>query len=166
MTKSKHTGRPGGYSEALLPVVVKACAQGATDEEIAQLLGVSTRTVYRWAAEHAKFRQALKVGKDAADDRVERSLFNRAVGYSFDSEKIVTVSDGKDGSHIERIPIVEHVPPDTTAQIFWLKNRRKDAWRDKQDIEHTGKDGGPIETNNKHDMGASIAFALRKASKT
>ena len=72
---------------------------------------------------------------EEADTRVEQSLYQRAVGYSFKSEKIFY----KDGE-VTRVPIVEHVPPDVTAQIFWLKNRDPARWRDAWQVEHvTGK---------------------------
>jgi hypothetical protein len=67
---------------------------------------------------------------------MERSLYSRAVGYSFNSEKIFCNKDGE----VTRVPIVEHVPPDVTAQIFWLKNRDPANWRDAWQLEHvTGK---------------------------
>jgi hypothetical protein len=67
---------------------------------------------------------------------VEQSLYQRAVGYSLNSEKIFCNKDGE----VTRVPIVEHVPPDVTAQIFWLKNRKPSEWRDVQNVEHaTGR---------------------------
>jgi hypothetical protein len=132
--------------------------------EIADFFEVNVATIYRWKNENAAFCEALKVGKDIADERVVRSLYNRAVGYTFDSEKLITVSGGKDtGSIVERHAIKEHVPPDTTAQIFWLKNRRRHEWRDKQDHELSGPDGGPIKTE--HDLASSTAFLLKKGLK-
>jgi hypothetical protein len=65
-------------------------------------------------------------GKEEADARVKRSLYSRAVGYSFNSEKIFCNKDGD----VTRVPYREHVPPDVTAQIFWLKNRDPAHWRD------------------------------------
>lgn len=106
---------------------------------MASFFDVDTSTLHRWKLEYPEFCDSIKAGKSKADDRVERSLYNRAVGYTYDSEKIVTLSAGPLGSSIERVPIVEHVPPDTTAMIFWLKNRRKADWRDKQEIENTGQ---------------------------
>ena len=69
--------------------------------------------------------------KDEADNRVERSLYARATGYSYDAVKIFHTKDGK----VIKVPYTEHVPPDVTAQIYWLKNRRPDHWRDVQNIE-------------------------------
>ena len=77
-----------------------------------------------------------RAGKEEADARVKRSLYGRAVGYSLNSEKIFCNKDGE----VTRVPIVEHVPPDVTAQIFWLKNRDPARWRDAWQLEHvTGK---------------------------
>jgi hypothetical protein len=72
-------------------------------------------------------------GKAEADDRVERSLYSRAVGYSFNSEKIFCNKDGE----VTRVPYVEHVPPDVTACIFWLKNRDPAHWRDAWQLDAT-----------------------------
>jgi hypothetical protein len=70
------------------------------------------------------------------------------MGYTFESEKILTVK-----GEVVRAPVREHVAPDVTAQIFWLKNRQPDRWREKQQMEHTGKDGGPIQTKTELDFG-------------
>lgn len=107
--------------------------------ELAEYFGVSDRTIYRWKASHPEFCQALKTGKEQADERVERSLYHRAVGYTFDSEEIRVLRDGT----VVRVPKKEHVAPDTTAAIFWLKNRRKETWRDRREV--TGEDGTPIQ---------------------
>ncbi len=133
----KHAGgRPPKYNPDLHPKLAEAYAWGgATEEEIAQRLDVSVTTIANWKNQHPEFLDALTRGKQTPDDKVERSLYERATGYSFPSEKIMAVSDGKDkGSHIERVSITEHSPPDVTACIFWLKNRRKDKWRDRQDF--------------------------------
>jgi len=125
--------RPSKFKPEFVEQARKLCELGATDEEIAGFFDVSARTLYRWQAEHEEFCQALKAGKVAADERVERSLYHRAVGYTFDSEKVFQYQ-----GEVIRAAVREHVPPDTTAGIFWLKNRRPDQWRDKHDIEHTG----------------------------
>mgnify|MGYP002135143980 FL=1 len=101
--------------------------------ELAQEFGVNVGTIYSWKHSQPEFFKALVDGKDACDDRVERSLYQRAVGYSFNSEKIYQFQ-----GQIIRADTIEHVPPDPGAQMSWLKNRRGDKWRDKQEIEHTG----------------------------
>lgn len=126
-------GRPPKYKKTFAEQTAKLCLLGATNEDLADFFHVSIRTVIRWMTEHEEFCHAVKEAKDVADARVERSLYQRAVGYTFDSEKIF---NGKDG--IVRTDTREHVPPDVTAQIFWLKNRRKEQWRDKQEVETSG----------------------------
>lgn len=160
-------GRPTSYRQEFVEQVAKLCALSATDAEIADFFGVTVTTLNRWKISHPDFCAAIKVAKEEADNRVERSLYNRAVGYSFDSEKIVTVSRGANmGSEIERVKIKEHVPPDVTAQIFWLKNRRKDDWRDRVQQEHSGPDGAPIEVASSNtEIAQRAAFLLAKAAK-
>lgn len=131
MTKTR--GRPTDFKPEYAEQAAKLCGLGATDYELADFFKVDTRTIYRWKNQHEEFCQAVKVGKDMADDRVERALYNRAVGYSFESEKVFQFQ-----GVIVRADTVEHVPPDAGAAFNWLKNRRKDDWRDKQDVEHSG----------------------------
>ena len=106
---------------------------GATDREIAEELGCDEKTFYRWSHAHPEFRQSVKLGKEAADERVERSLYRRAVGYSFDSIKIMQ----HEGEIITK-KYVEHVPPDIAAARLWLTNRKAKDWRDKVEHEHSG----------------------------
>jgi hypothetical protein len=132
-------GRPTDYKPEYAGQAAKLCALGATDYELAEFFGVDTRTIYRWKNTHDDFCQAVTCGKDRADERVERALFNRAVGYTFESEKVFQFQ-----GVIVRAPTVEHVPPDPGAAKLWLTNRRPDEWRDKIDHSLSGPDGGPI----------------------
>jgi hypothetical protein len=131
-------GRPSSYKSEYAEQAAKLCLLGATDADLADFFGVSDRTIYRWQIEFPEFCQALKAAKAQADDRVERSLYHRAVGYTFDAVKIFQY----EGAPVQ-VPYREHVPPDTTAMIFWLKNRRCNEWRDRREL--TGADGGPVE---------------------
>lgn len=126
--RKKKIGRPSGYSTEFVKDAVKLCAMGATDLEIADFFDINVMTFYRWQAKYPEFCEALKVGKDACDDRVERSLYHRAVGYSHDAVKVLQFQ----GAPVI-IPYREHVPPDVGAATLWLKNRRKEVWRDKFD---------------------------------
>lgn len=155
-------GRPSDFRSEFVEQAKQLCELGATDLELATFFKVNVATINRWKIQHPDFCASIKVGKEAADDRVERSLFSRATGYTFDSEKIITVAQGGGVSEVKRVPIKEHVPPDVTAQIFWLKNRRKDVWRDRVENTHTGPDGGPVQVENTHELGGRLAFALRK----
>lgn len=134
-------GRKSAYRPEFAEQAAKLCELGATDVELADFFEVSITTVNNWKSQFPEFFAALKAGKDAADDRIERSLYAKATGYTFDAVKIFCSKDGV----VTQVPYREHVPPDTTAMIFWLKNRRKDQWRDRQEHEHTGKDGAAIE---------------------
>lgn len=128
-------GRPSSFKPEYCAQAAKLTALGATDREVADFFEVTEQTVNNWKVAHPEFFESLKLGKEQADNRVEQSLYRRALGYSHDAVKITVNSAGE-----EKItPYVERYPPDTTACIFWLKNRRKDTWRDKHDVEHTGK---------------------------
>lgn len=127
-------GRPTKYDEAFARQAAKLCELGATDIELADFFDVDVRTIYEWRNVHEEFSQAVIAGKDSADTRVERAFFNRAVGYTFEAEKIF-----QHQGEIVRAPYREHVPPDAGAALNWLKNRRPADWRDKQEVEHSGE---------------------------
>jgi hypothetical protein len=131
------TGRPTAYKPEYVEQATKLCKLGATDAELADFFKVNTTTIWRWQAAHAEFCNALKRGKEAADERVERSLFSRATGYTHEAVKIFMPAGAREPVYAK---YQEHCPPDTTACIFWLKNRRADQWRDIQKHEH-GKPG-------------------------
>ena len=123
------------YAPEMIPDIERYAHAGATDREIAELLDISERTLYRWKHRHPEIGAALALGKAAADARVEQSLYRRATGYSFDAVKFHAV-----GGVVVETPYVEHVPPDTTAAIFWLKNRKREEWSDRfeQDVNLSG----------------------------
>lgn len=123
---NKGGGAKSTYQDKYALQAQRACEAGFTDQELADLLGVSVQTINRWKHEHKEFALALKVGKEPANERVARSLFARATGYEHDEVDIKVVA-----GEIVQTPIRKYYPPDTTAAIFWLKNRRPDEWRDK-----------------------------------
>ena len=152
-------GRPTSFKPEFIKQAKKLAELGATDRDAADFFEVSESTLNLWKLKNRAFSESLKIGKEIADQRVEQSLYRRALGYSHDAVKIMTV--GKD-VHIQ--PFVEHFPPDTTAAIFWLKNRRPDKWRDVSRSEITGKDGGAIEIDQRlkedHDAVSSGILGL------
>jgi hypothetical protein len=122
-------GRPPKYRAEFIPIVARFCDKvAATDVEVADLLGVDVRTLYRWKAEYPQFRQALKLSKAPADDRVEVSLFKSATGYEVD-ETDIRVINGK----VVKTTVRKHYPPVPTSMIFWLKNRKPADWRQQPD---------------------------------
>jgi hypothetical protein len=108
-------GRPTEYKSEFCQTAAELCLAGATDQELADSIGVDVSTIYRWKTKHPEFRNAIKDPKKLADHRVERTLYAKALAG------------------------------DVTSMIFWLKNRKPDEWREKIQQEHTGADGGPLQ---------------------
>lgn len=131
----KPFGRPTDYRPQYAAQTSKLCALGATDVELANFFEVNVSTIYLWSVRHKDFSEAKKLGKEQSDDRVEQSLYKRAMGYEHDEVDIRTVSSGPGMAEIVQTPIRKHYPPDTTAMIFWLKNRRREQWRDRIDVD-------------------------------
>src|SRR5271154_195175 len=124
---------PRSYDREVAYQTEKLCRLGATDIEIADFFGVCVDTIYRWKIEFPEFSEAIKVGKEPADDRVERSLYHRAIGFSYNAVKIFMPAGAKQPVYA---PYREHVPPDTAAASLWLRNRRKDEGRGKKNNQH------------------------------
>jgi hypothetical protein len=125
--------RPTKYKPEYAEQAAKLCRLGATDAQLADFFEVAVSTVALWKVEHKAFSDAIKVPKAEADERVEQSLYRRAMGYEHDEVDIKVVA-----GELVKTPIRKFYPPDTTAAIFWLKNRRPAEWRDKQELEHSG----------------------------
>jgi hypothetical protein len=106
---------------------------GATDEDLASAFDINVATVRRWAIIYPEFCEAIRVGKDGANKRVERSLYERANGYNYEAVKIFMPAGSKQPVVVHYI---EHCPPDVGAAFIWLKNRDPDRWRDVQNVEH------------------------------
>jgi hypothetical protein len=125
-------GRKRTFDKRFIDVAKRMAYLGATDEDLAIAFGVTIKCVIEWRAKHPQFGEALKLGKKEADQRVERSLYQKAVGYSYDAVKIFMPAGAKKPIYA---PYVEHVPPSDVAGIFWLKNRDPQHWRDAWQIE-------------------------------
>lgn len=165
--------RPSKYESHVQPklTLIEAWARdGLTLDQIAHNLGVALSSLCEYKNHYSELSEALKRGKDDIDIIVENSLLKRAMGYEFEEETREPLYNPVTGE-----PIMDHqgnhkiaitkvvrkqVVPDTTAQIFWLKNRRPVAWRDKQDIEHSGT------MTNKIDMSQLTVEELRKLAKS
>jgi len=123
--------RPSKYKAEFAEQARKLCKLGATDQEMADFFEVALSTLNLWKIQHPEFSESLKLGKEVADERVASALYQRAMGYSHPDTDIRVV----DGAIVET-PLIKHYAPDTTAAIFWLKNRRPDEWRDRQEVAH------------------------------
>ncbi len=117
---TKPTRRNGGpaYKADFARQVEKLTALGAGERELAEFFQVPARTLGDWAASHNEFRQALTAGRERAKERVEQSLFHRAVGYTFEGVKALFPDDSRTPV---LVPSAEHVPPDAKAALAWLK---------------------------------------------
>lgn len=113
---------------------------GLTNEQVAHNMGITTKTLYEWSNKYSAICNALKKGKEVVDIEVENALFKKALGYNvmvqktFKCKEVIYGEDGRKIKEEEKLVIGYdqiHVPADTTAQIFWLKNRKPDNWRDK-----------------------------------
>lgn len=115
------------FNDALQEQMIALFEEGKTEEQVADIIGVSSRTIRAWKGKHKTFLPALRKAKQVADNLVEAALFSRAVGYSHPEEKIFCSKDGD----IVRADTVRQYPPDTAAAIIWLKNRQPEKWREK-----------------------------------
>lgn len=116
--------------------------KGATNEEIAEAFGISERTVIRWQADHPSFALALARGKDSADAKVERTLYERAIGFETEeTEKIVDVDANGMTKPVRVKTTKKRIAPDTMAIMYWLNNRKRNTgeWSQKQDIKISGE---------------------------
>jgi hypothetical protein len=130
-------GRKGRYEEWLtedgLTRLTGWARDGLTNIQIAQNIGVGERTFSEWVTRFPAISSALKKGKEPVDIQVENALLRRALGYDYE-ETITEVEDlggGRTKKHVRKV--TKHVPADTTAQIFWLKNRKPKQWREKME---------------------------------
>jgi hypothetical protein len=147
-------GRPSKYKTEYAEQAYKLCLLGATDKEMSDILGVTESTFNLWKQEHKEFSESLKKGKEQADAIVAQKLYHRAIGY--EHPEIITAS--YQGMITDTKVVTKHYAPDPTAAIFWLKNRQPKKWRDKQDVELSGKDGAPIELRSMTDADLEAAL--------
>lgn len=133
-------GRPSKFKPEFVEQARKLANLGATDREIADFFAIDERTLNRWKHDFPEFCQSLKVGKGDADARVVQSLYRRALGYSHDDVHF-SAYEGV----VTETACVKHYPPDTTAAIFWLKNRDPENWRDVKAQEISGPNGAPVQ---------------------
>lgn len=129
----KHPGgRPTKYEPRFVNQVYKLCLlnNAVTDKEIADFFGVQVSTLNLWKVEYPEFLESLKRGKEVADGEVVNKLWQRATGYSCPEDKIF-VHDGKPII----VPTIKHHPPDTMAAMYWLNNRQRANWKQRQEID-------------------------------
>jgi hypothetical protein len=128
---------------------------GLTDEQIAHNMGIRTSTLYEWKKKYSEISESLKKGKEIIDIQVENALLKKALGIKETVKKAIKVKEVKynegkrvsEKEHIEYVDEEVFIPPDTTAQIFWLKNRVPDKWRDKVENVNTNQSDREVNIN-------------------
>lgn len=153
-------GRPSKYDKTATPVAGRKLALlGLTDQEIADVMGVHLDTIAEWKKVHPEFSDALNEGKAEADSHVVDRLYQRAMGYEHDEVDIRVVA-----GEIVQTPIRRYYPPDTTAAIFWLKNRQRAKWRDKIETGVTDSEGKDVPPQDPLELARGLAFLLQKGA--
>ena len=146
-------GRPTDYREGYIAIVINLALLGLTDKQMASAFDVSEQTFNAWKNKYPEFLASIKEGKERADAKVIQGLYNRATGYEYKEDYVEKVKiPGKShinkkgelievggGERLKKYVITKRMAPDVTAQIYWLKNRQPEHWRDKKDVEHTGR---------------------------
>ena len=124
-------GRPESYKPEYTEQAYKLCLLGLTDKELADFFEVSEVTLNAWKKRHPVFLKSLKEGKVLADADIAESLHIRAKGYESKEDRL-----DKEGNPFV---VTTHIPANPVSQIFWLKNRQPDHWREKQEIAVTDR---------------------------
>ena len=152
LAEKKKRGRKSEYRIEYADQALKLCLLGATDKELSEFFYVSEQTLNKWKKDYPEFLESLKKGKNIADANVASRLYNRAIGYNCKATKFAT-SNGKITDSKE---FIEHYPPDTTAAIFWLKNRQPEKWRDKKEVDANVNLGDELESLTDEQLQAII----------
>jgi len=130
-------GRKIKYNPDTFPLLAEGYArEGFNDKQIADKLGIGLSSFYKYQREFSEFLESIKKGKAPVDFKAENALLKRVLGYTYEEKTTEMRIDEKGNTKPVVVKIVKkEVPPETTAIIFWLKNRRPDKWREKQSIE-------------------------------
>jgi hypothetical protein len=142
-------GRKTKYKKEMCCKVKEFAEKGFINTQLAKALKIDRATFYRWQEKYSDFCDAVKEGKEIVDDLVESALLKRAIGFEYKEVKKITVPvEDEDGEGVSKKSkktkviktetVTKIVPPDVSADMNWLKNRRPDDWRDKQDINLNG----------------------------
>lgn len=129
--RKKRRGRPSKFSDEIAKKAIDYAEIGATDAEICEVIGIAPATLSLWKGTYTEFSEALKAAKAIPDDGVEAALYRSAMGYTHVEEKVFFTKWGG----VKRVQVLKHYPPNPTAMIFWLKNRRPKQWREQLTVE-------------------------------
>jgi len=121
------------FKSECVELAEKYARLGMKDVEMADLFGIDVRTLHRWKKKFPEFSEALKQGKAVSDAIVSESLYKAAIGGHFIEEEKAIIINGE----VKIVTLKRQIPPNVTAQIFWLKNRQSPYWRDKVEADAT-----------------------------
>lgn len=127
-------GRPTKYKTEYDDMAMRHCLLGADNAELAALFKVSITTIEKWIRDIPSFSRSVYEGREGADAHVAQALYHRAKGYEHPETKVFM-----HGGDLLEANVTRHHPPDTAAASLWLRNRKSKFWRDKQDVEVSGK---------------------------
>jgi hypothetical protein len=140
--EAEKAGRKSRYYEMEIEDKLDAirgwAMSGSTDKDIYNMLEISHETFYRWKREHPAFRDALKKGKDIANGELQNSAYKQAMGYYVTVTEPMKVKRGQDHEVIEMVTYEKFIPANNTMNIFMLKNRMPEVYKDKQHMDHSG----------------------------
>lgn len=153
-------GRKSCFNEKVRETILRLLKEGRTEADIAEVVGVSTRTLTNWKGKHQELLLAVREAKLTADELVEASLFQKALGYSHPEEKIFC-NEGMIVTH----DTTKHYPPDTQAAMFWLRNRQPERWKEKTEGDVNVNNTTNVNGLTDDQLDAKIAEKLAKAQK-
>ena len=154
-------GRKSCFNEAIRATIIRLAEEGKTDEEIAEMIGVSRTTLTNWKGKYQDFSLAVREAKHMADELVEAALFSRATGYTHDEENVIVTKQG------DVVPVTKkkHYPPDTQAAMFWLRNRKPADWREKNESDVTVNNTVQTQALSDAEIEARIQALMQKENK-
>lgn len=146
---TKTIGRPSKFDTINKEKFKILAIKGFTDNELCDFFDINRATLYRWKNSNKEFCDSLKNWKNEADAKVEKSLYQRAIGYEYDEITYEKSKTGGLGIKLTEgeVTAIKHentykvkittkqVVPDVIAEIFWLKNRKPEEWRDKHEVQ-------------------------------
>jgi len=127
-------GPPIKYKEDFVRQAFVACSEGGfTNAKLAKLLQVDIATIYQWKLDYPDLSDAINSGKDIWNSsKAEKCMMKRVTGYKYTE---TTREPDDDGNLKISKTVRKSVAPDVTAQIFWLKNRSPERWRDRKELD-------------------------------
>lgn len=156
----KKPGPKSGFNDKVRETILRLIKAGRTEDEISEIIGVCRRTLNNWKGEHVELLHAVREARLMADQLIEASLYQRALGYSHPEERVAISKLG------DVIPyeVTKHYPPDTQAAMFWLRNRQRKRWSEKTEGDVTVNNTVQTAGLSDEQLDAKIAEKLAKST--